>query len=229
MNDFVQGDDPETTLTQNEIDLRDMAVEVATDGNGPKQKRFLVGDKDPKAIERKEEEQRRQLHAVLLQMASADQIAATLLRLDDLQSRLDNAFADLEDWRADIESRTARLADGTAIYRRDDGRFETADGTIVPDDQLPDDNPENAVTAEQWRAFLDRARRLGLAQEKVDQGREIISGEDVTIEDLEKIDALIVEAEAAMELQSDIAPLDKDTTSPRQGILSFDDFSPAPA
>ncbi|MEM0929602.1 MAG: hypothetical protein AAGI89_09955 [Pseudomonadota bacterium] len=175
-------------------------MELATDGNGTKHNRFLVGDKDPKSIKRKEEEQRRRLHAVLLQMASADQIAATLQRLDDLQSRLDNAFADLEDWRADIESRTARLADGTAIYRRDDGRFVTAEGTIVPDDQLPDDIPEDVVTAQEYQAFLRWAGQLSEIQTRVvDDSRRSLDGGGMTKDEIERIEGLIEKANGILD------------------------------
>ena len=186
---------------QNQIDLRDKAVEEATGGNGPKASRFLTSDQDPQKIkEREEKEKTQRLLRMAAELASPEQVARLYVMLDDFQQRLDQAFADLEDWREDLESRTVRLEDGTAIYRMEDGHFCTADGQIIPDSDLPDDIPIDAVELKEYEAFQKASKMLADMQDNVvDPTREELQSDDLAKERAEQLEQRLKDADRTLD------------------------------
>ena len=188
-------------LSQSQIDGRDFAAEVASGGEGARQNRFLVGERDPALAKKKEDERNRnQLLTILHTIATTEHIAAVRQSLFDLQDRLDHAFAELEEQREELDDRAARLEDGTAIYRMADGRFTTADGRIIEASELPDDIPENAATYEEWQELMRRADQLaGIQTDVIDRGHETLNKDDVTVGELEKLERDIQRAERELD------------------------------
>lgn len=191
----------EQTLTQDEIDRRDLAAEIDSGGAGNKMNRFLIGERDPALLKKKEEDRRKdQMRAALQTLATQQQVDDARDALFDLQDRLDDAFSALEATRDDLDERTVRLADGRAVYLMEDGQFATEDGTVIDPGLLPDDIPENAATLEERRAYVERAGQLATIQSDViDTGLETLSKDDVTVSEIEEIEAAIQQATAELE------------------------------
>ena len=170
--------------------------------------RFLSEDSHPrsrKAADRKARDRAFQHQLDLLlqdpQFAAAYERVGALL--DDAQEILSTRAAGLaaraehlESVLEDIEARTAKLPDGTAVYRTPSGDYVTADKRALTDAEvLLLVNPEDAVSIDtytQARDALDTARRkqddLARDQDKLDdfwkRRDEVESPED--LEELEK-------------------------------------------
>lgn len=201
-------------LTQSEINARDFAAEIASSGDGARINRFLTGDRDPATIRKKDEQRSRdQLLTMLNAAASAEQIEAARQALYDLQDRLDQEFAELEEMRDDLEARTVTLDDGTAVYRMADGRFATADGQVVGESELPANIPDNAATVEEREAYLRRAKQLGNIQNDViTAGHETLNKDGVTVGEIKEIEDDI--EDALKVLDHDAPPADQKPETP---------------
>ncbi|MEM0928047.1 MAG: hypothetical protein AAGI89_02025 [Pseudomonadota bacterium] len=197
---------PDQPLTQEQIDKRDLSAEIDSGGAGNKMSRFLIGERDPALLKKKEDDRRKeQIRTALQTLATQQQVDDARDALFDLQDRLDNAFSLLEDMRDDLDERTVRLADGRAVYLMEDGQFATEDGTVIHPGLLPDDIPENAATLDERRAYVERAGQLATIQSDViDSGLEKLSKDDVTVSEVEEIENSITQSLRVIE--GDIGP-----------------------
>lgn len=202
-------------LSPTERDKDHLGKDLAGLETGLIKRGFGVSENSPTGIEKKKAKEReRDARTVwLLQLASQEDINAVLRQLDDLQERLDEAFAELEqDWE-ELDSRTVRLEDGTAVYLTEDGQFSTLDGRIVDASELPDDIPANAATLTEAQILTHRGAKLsGIQTDVIDHGRDKVTSGDATngdVEDIKKgIDRSLEELNGNFEAnQSSYAPL----------------------
>jgi len=182
-------------------DRVELARKAVAEAGGP-----AIGSAAQYAKDRHEQEKRekdrafQQTMTLLSRLATPEEIAACMVKLDDLQTRLDEAFDELEEWRVEIEARQAYSEDSTAIYRMEDGRFCTADRRIIPADKLPDDIPKDALTLAEYEAYLRRAEQLARIQDEViNSGRATLESGEVTLKDIKEIEAGIEEADRIIE------------------------------
>ncbi|NHK29389.1 hypothetical protein FF098_015850 [Parvularcula flava] len=184
-----------------EKDRVELARKAVAEAGGPAIGSAAQHEKDRQEQEKREKDRAFQQTMMLLsRLATPEEIAACMVKLDDLQTRLDVAFDELEEWRVEIEARQAHSEDGTAIYRMEDGRFCTADKRVIPADHLPDDIPKDALTLAEYEAYLRRAEQLARIQDEViNSGREKLESGEATLKDIKEIEAQIDDAIAIIE------------------------------
>jgi len=118
-------------------DFDDYNRELA--GVGTRIERFLGGNSPKDRIDAKRESDRRlqtQLDLLMMNPAFAAAYEAANTAIDDTQKLLNKAMSTtaqnierLTDLIEDMEERTAKLEDGTAVFRDSNGRLRTADGS----------------------------------------------------------------------------------------------------
>ena len=186
--------DPHETKRQRDSD--DYNLELAGLDIG-RQKRFTPESNSP---ESKEEKKRRDdaaryaaMNAIL---ATQEQIDNAVCAVNDLQNKLDIAFAAVETEMDELEARTVRLDDGRAVYMTENGEFRTVDGQVVAESDLPDNTPADASIWAEYETLLNRQAQLsGIQTDVVDTSRETLSGEHVTTKDIEDIEIKIKKAD----------------------------------
>ena len=190
---------------QNQIDLRDKAVEEATGGNGPKAVRFNVGENSPDAIREKERKERAgQMMAAQMQLATQAQITSCLTDLADLRDDLYDALAENADLIERLKDEAAKLEDGTTAFLMADGRFKTADGQIFTRDQLAE-IPDDPSTWSDYKAAIQRGARLTRIEDDViNPAEEKLRSGDATTADIDEIEAQL--EQARRELKGEVEP-----------------------
>lgn len=153
--------------------------------DGMQAPRFLSEDSHPrsrKAAERKARDRafQRQLDLLLQdpQFAAAYERVGTLL--DDAQEILSTQAAELaasaerlESVLEDIEARTTKLPDGTAIYRTASGDYVTADKRALTDAEvLLLVNPEDAVSIETYTQASDALKTVRKKQDDLSNDQD---------------------------------------------------------
>lgn len=155
-------------------------------------------ERDPKHIEDKKKEQERKLSA-LAQLLRDPEYAAAYQRaneaIDRAQSALDTALLenaqvteDLAERLDEMETNAARLADGRAVFRAEDGSLRTADGQRLRSEAGTASLiiPLNAPSYEDYAATRDaltsaRAHGQELSRvqtEVIDPARERMNDQD---------------------------------------------------
>lgn len=185
---------------QNQLDLRDKAVEEATGGNGPKAARFKTGENSPEAIKEKERKERAgQMMAVQMQLATQAQITSCLTDLADLRDDLYDALAENADLIERLKANAAKLEDGTPAFLMADGRFKTADGQIFTRDQLSE-IPDDPSTWSDYEAAIQRGAKLARIEDDViNPAEEKLRSGEATTADIESIEADIEKARRQIE------------------------------
>ena len=129
-------------------------------------KRFNPSSDDKLAALDEKRSKDAMLMALLDELASPEQVAALMAAVADLQDRLDQAFAELEEQTEVLEARTVTL-DGQAIYLTEDGSYRTVSGEIINARDLPDDMPGSPATWAEYVALLERRAELSCIQTDV--------------------------------------------------------------
>lgn len=188
------------TETQNQIDLRDKAVEEATGGNGPKVARFKTGENAPEAIREKERKARAdQMMALKVQLATQAQIDTYLWRLSELRDSAYDAIEENADLIERLRGGAAKLEDGSAVYLLSDGRFRTVEGDILTRDELAD-VPDDPTTWVAYEAAIQRRAQLArIESDVITPAEEKLRSGEATTADLKAIDAQIDEARSVIE------------------------------
>ncbi|RFB06216.1 hypothetical protein [Parvularcula marina] len=215
---------------QNQIDLRDKAVEEATGGNGPRASRFKTGENAPEAIREKERKARAdQMMALQVQLATQAQIDAYLRSLSDLRDSVYDAIEENADFIERLRGGAAKLEDGTAVYLLADGRFRTVEGDILTRDELAD-VPDNPTTWAEYEAAIQRRAQLARIESDVIAPAEdkLRSGE-ATTDDLKRIEAEMKEAVEIIENPAkEAADVRSETRTAPSSNIQMNDISLAP-
>ena len=179
----------------NEKDLRkqrdfdDYNRELAGSSSG-RIERFLANGSPKDRIESKRENDRRlqtQLDLLMMNPAFAAAYEAANIAIDDTQKMLNQAMSTtaqnierLTDLIEDMEERTAKLEDGTAIYRDSNGRLRKADGRHLREAEAASLlNPDSILSYESYKDAQDalqsaraRQHRYGEIQTDIDTVRD---------------------------------------------------------
>ena len=224
--------------SKNEIDLADYQNELAGRETG-KERRFFTGEdcRSGDGQRRgKDAQDTATLTALQIAMQNADYAAAYQSfwdAYDQAQGALDEAILGNADELERLEAGAARLDDGTMIFMRPDGSAETRDGRIIPASALVGVTiPENATTADDYRAALRRAAELARIQTEIlEPAAERASDphSPMTRDELEAATEDLEEVERAIESAGRVAVSKEVTSTPNtEALLSLDDLGPAP-
>ncbi len=221
----------EQKLPQAQKDLRDKAVEEATDGDGPKATKFLTGDKDPATAKKREEQARsHRLINLQIQMAAQEDINACWQLLNDVQDALDVALIENAEDIERLEADAARLTYGTLIFRDDEtGRFYTADDKLVPTDQVSSDIPTDVSTRQDYQnAIKRRAQLAGIQDDVLDPSRENIQSDELTAEEAQQIQKNLANALSVIEDISEPEGVPLTDPNAAQSLEEFGPILPTP-
>ena len=168
--------------------------------------RFFVGgenSRNPQARQRKENRQalQTQLDILMQNPVYAAAYRSANSAIDNTQSKLNAAMMStaanierLSDLVQDMENRTAKLPDGTAVFNTKDGTLKTSDGRHLGEAETASLlNPENLLDYDAYKTAQGalsgaRARqdRYGEIQTEIDEARDQVK-EAKTPEELEQI------------------------------------------
>lgn len=192
-----------------------------------RQKRFRPDHLSPtKLEEKKRREDDARFVAIQTILAAQEQIGLVIGKLDDLQNKLDDAFATLEqDWDA-LEARTIHLDDGTAAYLLEDGSLRAVDGEVI-NHGFTENIPENAATWDEYEALRGRRTQLSGIQTETNTAREELNDGDISAKRLREIEKHIDEASQAIEAPDTKSMRSNtiDASRPASGDINF---APAP-
>ena len=194
-------------------------------GIGHKAPRFFNEDDNPRSRSARERQAREQalqvrLNELLLNPEFAAAYTSAGEAIDNAQSRLTAALdrvaeriEHLTDLVREMEETTAKLPDGTAVFRDTQGRLRTAEGDVLDAARtamLID--PDDLQSYEQYEAArdaLDGARsrqdRLSGYQSRIDDARVRRGGAE-TAEELEQIEREMDELVRDLEIAESVAP-----------------------
>ncbi|NQY39353.1 MAG: hypothetical protein HRT80_04560 [Henriciella sp.] len=210
---------------QSRIDFEDLQGELS--GSSNKAARFFDADKSRRNRHARDRDARDKAYQTQLDLLMLDPIYAAAFErvsnlVDDAQDKLNAAIDQvaqriehLEGLVTDMENRTAKLPDGTAVFRAADGSLKTADGRdLTAAETALLINADNLLSYERYNdahsaLHAARARQDGLsdkqavlddARRKMDDSDNPPSQDD--LDDIEKdITRVIQEMETANALR----------------------------
>ncbi len=223
--------------SKNEIDLEDYQNELAGRSTD-KERRFFTGEdhrSDGGQRRGKDAQDTATLTALQIAMQNAEYAAAYQGfwdAYDRAQGALDEAILDNADKLERLEAGAARLDDGTMILMRPDGSAETRDGRIIPASALVGVTiPENATTADEYRAALRRAVELARIQTEVlDPAAERASDQDnpMSIDELGELSDAIERARKSIATAGE-SPESEPISSVAAAPLTLGELGPPPS
>ena len=168
------------------------------------------------------------LVALLDELASPEQVAALMASVADLQDRLDQAFAELEEQSDALEARTV-THDGQAIYLTEDGSYRTVAGEIVDARDLPDDMPDSPATWAEYVALLERRAELsGIQTDVIDVIHERAAEGDMTAREVQEFDKAVDDAFEAIRDPNAVSAKSETTVLPPSQDHFFAGLQPSP-
>ena len=213
--------------------------------------RFLIGSDNPRSPEvrqRKEREQslRRQLDILMQNPAFAAAYYAANSAIDETQNKLNAAVSTtaanierLSNIVRDMEDQTAKLPDGTAVFKTKDGTLKSADGRHLSEAETASLlNPENILEYDAYTAARDalnnaraRQNRYGEIQEEFDDARDRLDKAE-TPEELKEIEKDMRETMKEIQTMNSSKPQFNISASkeidPNSAKLNFGASSPQP-
>ena len=220
-------------------DFDDYNRELAGASSG-RIERFLSKGSPKDRIEAKRESDRRlqtQLDLLMMNPAFAAEYEAANIAIDDTQKMLNKAMSAtaqnierLTELIEDMEERTAKLPDGTAVFKTKDGQLKTADGDHLSEAETASLlNPDSTdfLSYESYKNARDalqsaraRQHRYGEFQSEIDTARERVK-EAKTPEELEAIKKDMEDAQDRIRQEQSMTPhFDQASAQPAEALAA---------